>query len=125
MSGFGTQIMQQNLRQPESSVTGRRSNARKQILITGFVTLLPSGAPPSSAAIRRSWGARSTLTTLSGAINTVTFDARGAVLFLTADVFYLGQREHPEFGLSRGGFAARAPVQILDRSCRRHLARLG
>ncbi len=70
----------------------------KQILISGFVTLLPSGAPPSSASITSKLGANSTLTTLSGANGTVTFDARGAVLSLTAYVFYLGSAANPEFG---------------------------
>jgi len=70
----------------------------KQILISGFVTLLPAGAPPNSSTITSKLGANSTLTTLSGANSTVTFDARGAVLSLTADAFYLGSAANPDLG---------------------------
>ncbi len=70
----------------------------KQVLISGFVTLLPGGAPPNSSTITSKLGANSTLTTLSGANSTVTFDARGAVLSLTADVFYLGSAANPDLG---------------------------
>ncbi len=72
----------------DSISNGSVDPTEKQILVTGFVTLLPSGAPPSS----------STITSKLGANNTVTFDARGAVLSLTADVFYLGSAANPEFG---------------------------
>jgi Tfp pilus assembly protein FimT len=82
----------------DSINNGAVDPTEKQILISGFVTLLPSGAPPSSASITSKLGANSTLTTLSGANNTVTFDARGAVSSLTADVFYLGSAASSEFG---------------------------
>jgi len=82
----------------DSISNGAVDPTEKQILISGFVTLLPSGAPPSSASITSKLGANSTLTTLSGANNTVTFDARGAVSSLTADVFYLGSAASSEFG---------------------------
>jgi type II secretory pathway pseudopilin PulG len=79
----------------------------RQILITGFVTLLPAGGspgPPSSSSITAvlclvaSPCPVATLTTLSGANNFVTFDARGAVSPLAADVLYLGSATNPEFG---------------------------
>jgi len=82
----------------DSINNGAVDPTEKQILINGFVTLLPLGAPPSSASITSKLGANSTLTTLSGANNIITFDARGAVLSLTADVFYLGSVANPEFG---------------------------
>ena len=79
----------------------------KQLLITGIVTLLPAGGspgPPSSSSITAvlclvaSPCPVTTLTTLSGANNSVSFDARGAVSPLAADVFYLGSATNPEFG---------------------------
>ena len=82
----------------DSISNGTVDPTEKQILISGFVTLLPAGAPPNSSTITSKLGANSTLTTLSGANSTVTFDARGAVLSLTADVFYLGSAASPEFG---------------------------
>ena len=96
----------------DSIGNGTVDPTEKQILITGFVTLLPSGAPPSSAAITSKLGASSTLTTLSGANNTVTFDARGAVLSLTADVFYLGSASNPEFGYRAVVLLPSGAVQI-------------
>ena len=79
----------------------------RQILITSIVTLLPasgSPGPPSSSSITAvlclvaSPCPVTTLTTLSGANNSVSFDARGAVSPLAADVFYLGSAINPEFG---------------------------
>jgi type II secretory pathway pseudopilin PulG len=76
----------------------------KQEVIAGFVTLLPSGVAPSPAAITTalclvaSACPATTLTTLSGASNSVAFDARGAVSPLAADVLYLGSAANPEFG---------------------------
>jgi hypothetical protein len=35
---------------------------------------------------------------MSGAAGTITFDARGAVSPLAADIFYLGSATNPEFG---------------------------
>jgi type II secretory pathway pseudopilin PulG len=69
-----------------------------QTLITGFVTLLPSGVPPSSATITATLGASNTLTTLSGANGFISFDARGAVSPLAAYVLYVGSATNPEYG---------------------------
>jgi len=82
----------------DSNKNGSVDPTEKQILVSGFVTLLPPGAPPSSSTITSTLGASSTLTTLSGANNTVTFDSRGAVSSLTANVFYVGSATNPEFG---------------------------
>ena len=82
----------------DSNNNGSVDLTEKQILINGVVTLLPSGTPPSSASITAALGYYTTLTTLSGATNTVTFDARGAVTGLTASVFYLGSPSNSEFG---------------------------
>jgi type II secretory pathway pseudopilin PulG len=74
------------------------ANGKRQV-IAGFATLLPAGAPPSSASILATLGGgTSSLTTLSGATATVTFDARGAVTSLLAYVLYLGSADSPEFG---------------------------
>ena len=71
----------------------------KQLLITGIVTLLPSGAPPGPASILAKLGATSSLDdSRSGAAGSLTFDARGAVSPLVAYVFYLGSTNSPEFG---------------------------
>ncbi len=70
----------------------------KQILVAGYVTLLPSGGLPSSSTITATLGGGPSLTTLSGASNSVTFDSRGAVSPLAAYVLYLGSATDPEFG---------------------------
>src|SRR6266481_1643555 len=79
----------------------------KQLLNTGIVTLLPAGGspgPPSSSSITAVLCLVAppcpvtTLMTLSGANSSVSFDARGAVSPLAADVFYLGSATNPEFG---------------------------
>lgn len=72
--------------------------AEKRLSIGGFVTLLPSGAPPASTSITATLGGSGALTTVSGAVGTVSFDARGAVSPLAADVWYLGSAANPEFG---------------------------
>jgi prepilin-type N-terminal cleavage/methylation domain-containing protein len=85
----------------DSNNNGTVDPTEKQILITGFATLLPAGGspgPPSSASITATLGPVTTLTTLSGANNSVSFDARGAVSPLAADVFYIGSTTNPEFG---------------------------
>ena len=82
----------------DSNNNGSIDPTEKRILINGVVTLLPSGAPPSSASILATLGATSSLTTLSGSAGTVTFDARGAVTPLVAYVLYLGSANNPEFG---------------------------
>jgi hypothetical protein len=78
----------------------------KQILITGFATLLPVGGPPSPGAIATALGVSvSTLNanTLSGSSGKVTFDARGAIrvggsVSTSFFVFYIGSSTNPEFG---------------------------
>jgi type II secretory pathway pseudopilin PulG len=71
----------------------------KQVLISGFATLLPAGAPPSSASILAKLGATASLdASKSGAAGSITFDARGGVAPLVAYVFYLGSATNPEFG---------------------------
>jgi prepilin-type N-terminal cleavage/methylation domain-containing protein len=81
-----------------STCSGTLDANGKQQVIAGFATLLPSGAPPSSASITSTLGASSTLTTLSGTAGSVAFDARGAVLPLAAYVLYVGSATDPEFG---------------------------
>ena len=83
----------------DSDKDGILDSTEKQILITGVVTLLPSGTPPSSASILAKLGATTSLdATKSGAASSLTFDARGAVSPLAAYVFYLGSPNSPEFG---------------------------
>jgi type II secretory pathway pseudopilin PulG len=74
----------------------------KQILFTGFVTLLPAGAPPGTSGFVTPLGT-SNFTVVSGIDGPVKFDARGAVrvgsaLTTSVDVFYLGSSANPEFG---------------------------
>jgi len=83
----------------DSDKDGILDPTEKQILITGVVTLLPSGTPPSSASILAKLGATTSLdASKSGAAGSLTFDARGAVSPLAAYVFYLGSATNPEFG---------------------------
>jgi len=82
----------------DSNNNGTLDSTEKQVIIAGFVTLLPSGAPPSSTSITATLGGSGSLTTKSGAVGSVTFDARGAVSPLGADVWYLGSAANPEFG---------------------------
>jgi Tfp pilus assembly protein FimT len=85
----------------DSIGNGTLDPTEKQVLITGSVTLLPAGGspgPPNSASITTTLGPVAALTTLSGANNSVSFDARGAVSPLAADVLYLGSATNPEFG---------------------------
>jgi Tfp pilus assembly protein FimT len=71
----------------------------KQQVISGFASILPAGAPPSTASITSTLGAASTLTTLSSSPGSITFDARGAVPPLTtAYILYVGSPTNPEFG---------------------------
>jgi prepilin-type N-terminal cleavage/methylation domain-containing protein len=85
----------------DSNGNGTIDSVEKQQVIAGFATLLSSGAP-SPTAISVALGGAS-LTTLSGSINSVTFDARGAiraggVVSANVFVFYLGNVSDPEFG---------------------------
>jgi len=83
----------------DSDKDGILDPTEKQILITGVVTLLPSGTPPSSASILAKLGATTSLdASKSGAAGSLTFDARGAVSPLAAYVLYLGSATNPEFG---------------------------
>ena len=96
----------------DSIGNGTVDPTEKQILINGVVTLLPSGAPPSSASILATLGGTSSLTTLSGSPATVTFDARGAVTPLVAYVLYLGSAANPEFGYRAVVLLPSGAVQI-------------
>ncbi len=83
----------------DSNNNGSFDPTEKQILIHGIVTLLPSGTPPSPASILAKLGATSSLdASKSGAVGSLTFDARGAVSPLAAYVLYLGSANSPEFG---------------------------
>ncbi len=75
-----------------------------QQLIAGYATLLPAGVAPTPTAIRVALGGAA-LTTLSGANNSVTFDARGAVrqgiggaVSINMYVFYVGNANDPDSG---------------------------
>jgi Tfp pilus assembly protein FimT len=96
----------------DSNGNGSIDATEKQMLIAGFVTLLPAGSPPSTSSITAKLGYYTTLTTLSGAANSVTFDARGAVTGLTADVFYVGSLVEPEFGYRAVVLLPSGAVQI-------------
>jgi type II secretory pathway pseudopilin PulG len=83
----------------DSNNNGLFDAGEKQAPMSGFGTLLPAGAPPSSAAILAKLGATSSLdASKSGAAGSITFDARGAVSPLVAYVFYIGSATNPEFG---------------------------
>jgi len=74
----------------------------KQILITGFATLLPASGLPGTGAFAAVLGP-STFTIMSGSNGTVTYDARGAVrvggaIASSVLVFYLGGVASPEYG---------------------------
>jgi hypothetical protein len=77
----------------------------KQQLVAGFATLLPAGAPvPASNTITTALGVGA-LTALSGANNSVTFDARGAIrlgiggpVSNSVYVFYVGSNGGPDYG---------------------------
>jgi Tfp pilus assembly protein FimT len=70
----------------------------KQQLISGFVSILPAGGLPSTGSITSTLGAAGPLTPLSSSPVSVTFDARGAVSPLTANILYVGSATNPEFG---------------------------
>lgn len=82
----------------DSNGNGAIDPAEKQQQIFGFITLLPTGNPvPAATAITAALG---TLTPLSGANNSVTFDARGAIrnsingpLSSKVYVFYIGSSD--------------------------------
>ena len=76
----------------------------KQQLISGFVTLLPSGVAPAPTAITAALGGAA-LNTKSGSAGSVTFDSRGAIrngiggtISNSTYVFYIGSQTNPEYG---------------------------
>jgi prepilin-type N-terminal cleavage/methylation domain-containing protein len=73
--------------------------SEQQLLLIGTAVLLPSAGLPAPNAIVTGVGGGS-LTTYSGANNSVTFDARGAVSPVpnTTYVLYIGSSTNPEFG---------------------------
>jgi type II secretory pathway pseudopilin PulG len=74
------------------------TNGQQQIIV-GFASILPAGAPPSSASILANLGATSSLdASKSGAASSLKFDSRGAVSPLAAYVLYVGSATNPEFG---------------------------
>jgi type II secretory pathway pseudopilin PulG len=86
----------------DSNNDGNQDPTEKQILISGFVSLVPASGLPGTGAFTAVLGA-SSFTTVSGSNGTVKFDARGAVrvgtsLATSVDVFYLGSSTDPEFG---------------------------
>jgi type II secretory pathway pseudopilin PulG len=86
----------------DSNNDGNEDPTEKQILVSGFVTLLPAGAPPGTGGFVTPLGT-SNFTIVSGSNGTVIFDARGAVrvgnaLATSVDVFYLGSSTNQEFG---------------------------
>jgi type II secretory pathway pseudopilin PulG len=79
---------------------GVMDQQEKQILIFGFVTLLPPAGLPNPNSITGSLGAAPALdTTRSGANGFIRFDARGAVPpFNATYVLYLGSAANPQYG---------------------------
>jgi type IV fimbrial biogenesis protein FimT len=82
----------------DSNNNGTADPTEKQVLITGFATLLPAGAPPNTGSITATLGPVTALTTISGSNTSVSFDARGAVVGLSANVLYVGSLTNPEYG---------------------------
>jgi len=92
-----------------SWVTGTDSNgnttidpSEKQVVFSGFATLLPPGGMPSTGAITTALGV-SGLTVLSGSAGQVTFDARGALRVggnppSTVYAFYISDSVPSQFG---------------------------
>jgi prepilin-type N-terminal cleavage/methylation domain-containing protein len=87
----------------DSNKNGAADAGEVQVVVTGSVTLLPSGSVPSPASIVAALGSASPgLTTLSGSNTFVTYDRRGAVSFgvnpPAVYVFYLGNTAIPDMG---------------------------
>jgi len=76
---------------------GTPDPSEQQLLFVGSAVLLSSGGLPAPSAILTGVGAGA-LTTLSGANNSVVFDARGAVSPIATNVLYIGSATNPEFG---------------------------
>jgi type II secretory pathway pseudopilin PulG len=83
----------------DTNGSGTLDPNEQQLLVIGFATLLPSSGLPSPNPIIAGVGGGS-LTTYSGANNSVAFDARGAVSPVpnTSFVLYIGSSTNPEFG---------------------------
>ncbi|HKW60969.1 MAG TPA: GspH/FimT family pseudopilin [Candidatus Acidoferrum sp.] len=88
----------------DSNNNGTLDPTEKQQSIAGYATLLPAGTAPSPSAISAALGG-ATLTTLSGANGTATFDARGAIrqgiggpISSNLYVFYVGNATDPDSG---------------------------
>jgi len=88
----------------DSDTSGTIDPIEKQQLISGFVTLLPSGVAPAPTAITAALGGAA-LNTKSGSAGSVTFDSRGAIrngiggtISSNTYVFYIGSQTNPEYG---------------------------
>jgi Type II transport protein GspH len=82
----------------DSACSGAFDTNGKQQVITGFASILPPGGPPSTGSITSTLGAAGGLTPQSTTPVSITFDARGAVSPLAADILYVGSATNPEFG---------------------------
>lgn len=87
----------------DSDNSGTIDATEKQQLITGFATLLASGAPAPTAISAALSGA--SLVTMSGSAGSITFDSRGAIrngingtISTSVYIFYVGSASDPEFG---------------------------
>jgi type IV fimbrial biogenesis protein FimT len=99
----------------DSNGNGLLDPAEKQYVISGFPALLAAGAPNSAAITATLNGA--TLTTLSGTVGSVTFDARGAIrvggaVTSSVFVFYVGNLTNPEYGFRAVILLPSGAVQI-------------
>ena len=83
----------------DTTPNGVPDSTEQQLMLVGTAVLLPSAGLPAPTAILTGVGG-GTLTTLSGANNLVSFDARGAVTPVpnTTYVLYIGSATNPEFG---------------------------
>ena len=81
----------------DTLANGNPDPTEQQLMLIESAVLLPSGGLPAPTAILTAVGA-GTLTTLSGANNFVSFDARGAVSPIATYVLYIGSPTNPEFG---------------------------
>lgn len=98
--------------------TGTLDSKEKQELIAGFATLVPSGVAPPPSAITAALGGAS-LTTKSGSIGSITFDARGAIrtglggsVSSSIYVFYIGSINDPDPGFRAVILLPTGSVQI-------------
>jgi len=82
---------------------GNPDSTEAQVVITGIVTLLPSGSVPGTASIVSALGSASPgLTTIPGSVTSVSYDGRGAVNFVANPpavyILFLGNTTIPNFG---------------------------